>query len=355
MGEGATFVYREVDQGESYANIWPVIDWLQFPGTTQEQAPLQGCSWEYKYTYAPAFVGSVSDGMYGFTAQTLHQNQGLEARRSWLFDDHGVASLVTDLGGSAAPSVLTTLANQRLAGNVTVTYTNGTILTLGAGNVSLPGHVVDRVAHNGTVYVLDPLAGGTIHLEMGPRIGDYIRISTVEKRVVENVFRVSFEHNDRSAVHHARQAGVYSNLAYQIHPGHVPPVTLPLLARSSSAAHVLGNATSGLTAVAFWEAGTAAIPVLGPRSPLVTRISATAPCLVLFRPQATTEALLSVSSPLALTNQTLSLTMVGLPTVSKVSGCQWMAAETTAVFTLPEAPGPRAGQSVVCTLSFSPP
>ena len=90
-GEGATFVYRDAEEGSAHVGIWPLINWQQFPGTTVQQGALQGCAWQYQYNFQPSFVGSVvsSDGAFGAAAQQLAQNQGMTAQRSWLFLDHG--------------------------------------------------------------------------------------------------------------------------------------------------------------------------------------------------------------------------------------------------------------------------
>jgi len=103
------------EHGTAHDGIWPLIDWQQYPGTTIQQGKLQKCAWHYTYDSSPTFTGSVSDGWSSAAAQKLAQDEGLRARRSWLFLDDGIASLITHATSNSTNQVLTTVANQNLA------------------------------------------------------------------------------------------------------------------------------------------------------------------------------------------------------------------------------------------------
>jgi hypothetical protein len=296
-GEGATFVYRSAEEGMAHADTWPVIDWEQYPGITSEQGNLQPCAWEYTYTSCSDVVGSVTDGVLGASTQFLAQNGGLTARRSWLFDESGVTSVVSHVGGTNATVVMTTVANQRLDGPVVVTLTNGSSHTC-VGNVTFNAADVMAVTHNRTVYQTTSAApgvgkgGGLIHIEAGPRSGDYSRISTHAKPVTIDVFRLSFEHTPVDP--RAPPRGALEGFGYSVLPN--APTDAPPAVKLwvSDTGHAVSNESSGAVAVALWQSsgGIAPTPAMVGGS-----VRADSPCLLLLRRSGLRELVLAASWP----------------------------------------------------------
>jgi hypothetical protein len=280
-GEGSTFVYRSDEDGSAYAGIWPVINWQQFPGVTVVQGTLQPCNWTYTYSEYPTFVGTASNDGYTMAAQTI-ASHGLTARRSWLFLDDAVASMVSNLKIDAQrPSsnnggVQTTLANQRLACNVTVTFTNGTTRQLlSEGNHTFAASTLRSVWHNHTTYIFTATkAAATVEIENGQRTGDYYRISTMHKPASGRIFRISYRH----ALHNDRRddtaAGV---LGYAVVPNSERQTGGSTAATTvlDGNTHAIADLSAGIAAVTWWKAGSVKVEAFTFR--------ASSPCLMLIR------------------------------------------------------------------------
>ena len=397
-GEGSTFAYRTAEQGGAHAGIWPLIDWQQYPGTTVQQGGLEPCNWLYTYSHYPTFVGSVTDGVYGAAAQLLG-NHELSARRSWLFTDAGFLSMVTDAKVSPAnttagarhhstpqppaPVVLTTIANQRLAGPVTVVLTTGKRQVLPAGNHSFPAASLRSVEHNHTTYVLANIsgsgvgggAGNTIHVENGRRMGDYYRISTNHQPASGDVFRISCEHAAAGSIRGDVSYMVVPNAPATASPSRLrsrgssePPVEAAdaVTTTKSAAAHVMADRAAGVTAVVFWAAGATTVE-LAPGH--VVPITVNHPALLLIRLDSKgtdTIVIVSASNPDAASGVLLDVGIGSSASAASGSGCslaprpcEGSPPESSASagcddnakavrFALPD--GQHMGKSVTCTV-----
>lgn len=314
-GEGSTFVYRSDEGGNAHAGIWPVINWQQFPGVTVLQGTLQPCNWSYTYTDYPTFVGVASNGRYTMASQTIGSH-GLTARRSWLFSDDAVISLASNLKvdplnvvgddhsdasnndtnkrsgirSSSNGGVQTTLANQRLAGNVMLTFTNGTKLQLQSeGNHTFAASDLQSVWHNHTSYIFTttsaaaaaPATAATVEIENGKRYGDYYRISTNHKPASDLVFRISYRH-DSGGLSNPETNSMASSMAplgYAVLPN---TNTIPSVASATTTTttgdntHTVADLNAGVVALTFWKSSSVRV------GGLIT-VTTSEPCLVLLQ------------------------------------------------------------------------
>ena len=358
----------------------------RYPGITSEQGNLQPCAWDYYYSSCSDVVGSVTDGTLGASTQFLTQNGGLTARRSWLFDESGVTSVVSHVGGTNASSVMTTVANQRLDGPVIVTFANGTSRTC-LGNTTFFAADIVMVMHNHTVYQIAPTTttvsvaftadvnngglavkhdvkrGGLIHIEAGPRAGDYSRISTHTKPVTVDMFRLSFEHTPTDP--HAPPRGNLEGFAYSVLPDAnegAPPAASVWV---SDVGHALSNKSSGAVAVALWNANGGTAPttdVVG------GTIRADGPCLLLLRRTDSSHVSLAVSwpepnvtrvaveIPIVLTSVTGTNCTLGREGSSRDTDERQdqgtASADTSSLVHVVLPGGDKVGTSVVCTLTL---
>jgi hypothetical protein len=133
-----------------YEGVFPLLDWQALNGITVEHdVPIEPCGsgdvWPLKWT---AYVGGVSDGLYGATAMDT-ATHGLTGKRAWFFLDSVLIGLGAGLTDASPANVRTSLA-QRLApaagGGVQLGFVNGTTVTLPDGEHALPADAAATVA-----------------------------------------------------------------------------------------------------------------------------------------------------------------------------------------------------------------
>ncbi|MDR2982235.1 MAG: polysaccharide lyase beta-sandwich domain-containing protein [Puniceicoccales bacterium] len=112
IADGATYFYGE---GDEYAEIFPVWDWQQIPGTTTSlgKLPSAGIS-----RVKRDFIGGVSDGKYGI-AVLDYGRDGIAARKSWFFTKDAVFCLGAGINSETNDAVVTTIEQCLLHGEVT--------------------------------------------------------------------------------------------------------------------------------------------------------------------------------------------------------------------------------------------
>jgi hypothetical protein len=376
-GEGSTFVYRSSDAGSAHAGIWPVIDWQKYPGSTVQQGELQPCNWAYKYDFEPTFVGSVSDGLFGASAQDIAQNNGFKARRSWLFADNGIASMISHESVDPKtvkdhPPAYTTIANERFSGKGIWVKVHGTVKNptpevlpfIDCELTDFNAPSVMAVWHNHTTYLISA-AGGRVQVHCGELTGNWSRISSNHGTVTVNTFRLQFQHSfptdwDRYG---NRTDGVKSEFSYVVLPNTEMvngDIVVPEdIARNTSgrdeSVHVMTNASGGVASIVFWEedGGAASAIALSAEHPAIS-VSASSACLVLVTQGATPAALtVTVSSPdRPSTTVTLKVSVPGASKLGSTSGggCALSAAGGLEV-QLPA--GETSGNSTTCEVTLA--
>jgi hypothetical protein len=145
--------------GTEYANIPPVWNYLQLPGTVIRQAgPTPDCDTVTQHSPF-AFVGGVSTGELGAgaSAQRL-EGRGLSQLRAWFFFDHAVVAVsenrtLAEHADDPSASVVMTLASQALQGAVTAKLVGQSAAALAHGNRTVPAGSLEWLHHKETLYV----------------------------------------------------------------------------------------------------------------------------------------------------------------------------------------------------------
>ncbi len=116
LGDGYTFITRT---GDEYTHIFPVWDWQKVPGTTVLQKPSLPDPGEVQQAGLTAFVGGVTDGLYGAAAFDFESPiDPLSARKSWFFFDDEIVSIGAGITSDSEHPVATTLNQSLLKGKV---------------------------------------------------------------------------------------------------------------------------------------------------------------------------------------------------------------------------------------------
>lgn len=187
-----------------YLDIFPVWDFRQLPGTTEElDTPLLPCagynSWITELNYT-TFVGGASDGLSGVAAMDLW-SFSLHKHGAWFFGEDSFVHLGAGIHcATPTTDAGTTLANHLLAGAVSVQMQGQTTTTtLTPGNHTLNG--VSLVFHaryaggtRGTAYL--PLDAATAVLEVAllNRTGDWSALGTASGNITRPVLTVLARH-----------------------------------------------------------------------------------------------------------------------------------------------------------------
>jgi chondroitin AC lyase len=226
-----------------------------------------------------AFVGGVSDGVYGAAAMDT-ATHNLTGHRAWFFFDSGVVAVGANLTDPTPNEVWTTLASRLLAPNpavdptgvVTAGFANGSVAVLPDGAYTAPagsgggggdggalswfhagGHgYVPALSVPGSVPPTGP-PGHTVGLTFGNTTGNWSAIGAFTGSFTGRLFTAYINHG-------AALAG--DSFAYLITPN-VSAAAMPGIAASSGFACLTNTAgvqgiaepTSGIAQVIFWEAG----------------------------------------------------------------------------------------------------
>lgn len=121
LADGATNIQV---QGAAYFNIMPVWEWDKIPGTTSrdfQKDPAMQTQWGE--AGSTAFVGGVSDSLYGATVYQMNYN-GVKAKKSWFFFDKEVICMGAGISSLEAENIVTTLNQCWLKGPVKLLKNN---------------------------------------------------------------------------------------------------------------------------------------------------------------------------------------------------------------------------------------
>lgn len=117
LADGATNIQV---RGDEYANVMPVWEWDKIPGTTsRDYSSDEGATIKQDWGIpgTTAFVGGVSNGLYGLSVYT-QDIDGVQAKKAWFFFDKEVVCLGAGIKSEAAEEVKTTLNQSWLKGEV---------------------------------------------------------------------------------------------------------------------------------------------------------------------------------------------------------------------------------------------
>lgn len=106
-------------RGDEYKNLTPVCDWMKIPGATIVQLEKMPGENEIQKWGVTDYVGAVTDGMYGAVGLDFKSpHTALEAKKAWFFFDKAYVCLGTDISSRMKNSVLTTVNQCLLNGEV---------------------------------------------------------------------------------------------------------------------------------------------------------------------------------------------------------------------------------------------
>jgi chondroitin AC lyase len=307
--------------GKEYRDIFGVWDWQKIPGTTVRQKPeLKGSPRRMGTT---EFVGGVSDGTFGLAACDFSRGS-INAKKSWFFLDDEIVCLGAGIDADPGESVLTTLNQCFLKGDVVLSTADSTkVLDHGDHTSETP----QWVWHDSVAYgFLEP---AKLHLQNDAKSGSWYASSHSHPNRQEtgDLFTAWIDHGTEP------EGASYGY------------VVVPAVARDETARYltempvrVLANRNSlqavvhdglGLLGAAFFEP--AEIEV---RAGLTIQVDT--PCLLLAR-ETSGELQLTVANP---ENKAAEVNVV----VSSGGSNQKIV--------IPLSEGPQAGSSVMKTISL---
>ena len=193
LADGATNIQL---RGNEYANLMPVWEWDKIPGVTCRDYPDdEGATIKQDWGIpgTTAFVGGVSDGLYGLSVYAQSYDQ-VEARKAWFFFDREIVCLGAGIRSTADQEVRTTL-NQ--------SWLNGKVI------VAVPGDGIKTIENTEQQYT-DPLwiwhdaigyffpSGGHLTISNQTQTGSWYRINQSQPKdeLKDPVFKLSLNHGD---------------------------------------------------------------------------------------------------------------------------------------------------------------
>lgn len=309
VGDGSNFVSQT---GEEYFDIFPVWDWQKIPGTTTVQKPAHPHWKQIAKRGLTDFVGAASDSRFGVVAMDFKSaHDPLVARKAWFFFDNEYVCLGTGVTSLSPYSVVTTLNQCRLEGEVLVTRKKKTAV-LSEGEHSLNN--VSWIWHNGVGYVF-------------PRRGD-VHVSNQE---VAGTWR-SINHQGRTPVDTVRLGvfGLWKDHGVRPENGGYEYIVVPAsspdaLARyqKDSPVEVLRNNT---TVQAVWHRGLERAQVVfyqGGKIKVNDHVTVTSiqPCVVMLKINGKQVEEITVSDP----SRKLAALRLEISTPIEGKGPQWKA------------------------------
>jgi len=193
LADGATNIQL---RGNEYANLMPVWEWDKIPGVTCRDYPDDEGSTikqDWGIPGTTAFVGGVSDGLYGLSVYAQSYDQ-VEARKAWFFFDREIVCLGAGIRSTADQEVRTTL-NQ--------SWLNGKVIA------AVPGDGIKTIENTEQQYT-DPLwiwhdaigyffpSGGHLTISNQTQTGSWYRINQSQPKdeLKDPVFKLSLNHGD---------------------------------------------------------------------------------------------------------------------------------------------------------------
>ncbi|TXS01548.1 hypothetical protein EAO73_23880 [Streptomyces sp. col6] len=275
-GDGMTYLYDGDDLGQYNDGFWPTVDPYRLPGTTVDTRPREDLgTGAGTSTYRPSNAvagGATLDGRYSAAAMELIGAPGstLRARKTWFLLDNTVVALGAGITSGDGRPVETVIENRNLGAD----GRNRLLVDGIPGRNGTAGHA--RWAHIEGVggYVLP--GGAALRTLREERTGTWRAIDTGADTggstdpVTRRYLTLWLDHGTSPAG---------AGYAYVLLPGASAAATAvwsasrPVrIVANDATAQAVEDRRTGLTAVHFWAAGTAAgITASGPATVLVRR------------------------------------------------------------------------------------
>jgi hypothetical protein len=367
-GDGVTTLYvTGTEYGStSGSEIFPIWNWTRLPGTTIEQTPLPPTTSANdtksdpstdlydQYVGGESFVGSDSDGTYGFSAMDYARPSNsylpvyVTAKKSYFFLDGEVvelgAGVSADDPGANPAEVDTTLNQVLLQSNVVVEAANGTQTSFGNGttmDLTNPHWALQAgvgyvfLGNNGNVVV-------QAQTQSSPT-GNWSDINTnyaSTTAVPQAVFTAYVDQgvNPQNATY---AFALVPNTTASGLDSYYNNLPLTVVSNTPSLQAVRENAL-GITQAAFYAAGTLTLAD-------GLSVTASAPCLVMIEEGAGGAVEISVSDPtqsLAQVQLTINWHLAGVG-LSSGTTLAWDSSSQSSLLTFALPTGTMAGSSDV--------
>ena len=183
---------------------------------------------------------------YGAAAMDL-VSRNLTAKKTWFFAENAFVALIDNITCPSGNPVYTSIANRLLDGDVYIAETGKSPRKLNPGNYTFTN--IDFIYHNRTGYI--PMIGTDVplHVNVGPRRGDWASIGTGSGVITRDVFDVWIDHGTSGA---SAGYAVFVNVDLN---DVAKSDDLKVVRSSDGSARGVFNASSGLIEVVFWKAG----------------------------------------------------------------------------------------------------
>lgn len=187
LPDGSTNIQRS---GQEYFNIMPVWEWDKIPGVTgRDYQSDQKLTIEWGERGVGAFVGGVSDGIYGASAYQLNYNE-VTAKKAWFFFDDEVVCLGAAIN-SFAKEPITTTVNQAWQKGSVKAFANNKLVSI---DNTLSSKDLKWIWHDSIGYYFPQ--GGKLKLSNQVQTGSWslINLNRSKEQVKGKVFKLWFEH-----------------------------------------------------------------------------------------------------------------------------------------------------------------
>lgn len=253
MSDGCT---NMVIDGDEYAGIFPVWNWLRIPGVTIPQLnaiPKAKSSWQTKGT--STFAGGVSDSLYGATAYSyMDTYAGINtgAKKAWFFFDDEVVCLGTGIQSTSQEEVVTTI-NQCLLAEKEITLSAGKKQSnIAKGSFDYTDS--EWVLHNRIGYLFPK--GGNVFVSNQTQSGNWYDINNTASKEMQQqeIFTIGFKHGKQP---------FNASYAYIVVPGKQTPKEMKAYAKNNSVEilanteeyQIVRNKKLGIWQMIFYQAG----------------------------------------------------------------------------------------------------
>lgn len=192
LPDGSTNIQRS---GSEYYNIMPVWEWDKVPGiTSRDFATDQPITVQWGENGSTAFVGGVSDSIYGVTCYDMDYNEG-KAKKAWFFFDKEVVCLGAGISSTSAENITTTINQCWLNGKVKI-CANGKVTDVKKSNES---DNITWLWHDSIGYYLHQPAKVLVTTQKQKGSWSIINASQPKPEVEGSVFKLWLSHGAKPA------------------------------------------------------------------------------------------------------------------------------------------------------------
>ena len=364
---GALNIYSSAEPdnaAESYANIFPLLNWTTINGVTSEQRDTEPCSeatgdqWKVQNTI---FVGGASDGRSGAVAHDTAQPVNLTAQRAFFFFDDSVLMLGRNLTAPSLLSVRTAFLTRLLPdplhdarGVVWLGFANGSTTALPddlSSPTFFPAGALEYIAAGGIVALVD--SSSPVGVQVGNKTGDFDEIGPFHQRVFGRLLTAFYAHGVIAETPTSFAVTLAPNISATAAPATVATRAGVACLSNTDAVQAAGEPASGLIAAVVWSVKGGSFECAAPFPPDATPLSVSTDrdVVVLVRSNAS-HFVVSAAHPAATAAGAMVKVTVNRGGLSS-SGCSPLTSNNTAVTIMLPAVGAFVGSTVSVTCALA--